>query len=494
MERDPVRIVIAGGGSAGWMTAAALARTMGRAVAITLVESEAIGTVGVGEATIPQIHHFNALMGFSEGEFLAATKGTVKLGIEFDGWHRAGEAYMHAFGHVGRAVGVAPFRQLFVATGGERRLGDYSFNEVAARAGRFHPDAGTQAVPPLVHAYHFDAGLYAAMLRRVAEGLGVERIEGRIERAERDGEGGDVTTLRLDGEREIAGDLFIDCTGFRALLIGEAMGAAFDDWSDLLPCDRAIAMPSGGEAVPRPYTRSIAGEAGWQWRIPLQHRTGNGHVYCSAFLSDAEAERQLADAVDGEALGEPRLIKFTTGRREPWVGNVVALGLAAGFMEPLESTSIHLVQSGIERLLKLFPGGGDDDARRAAFNAQSKAEWEAIRDFLVAHYHLNARHGEPFWDACRAMKVPASLREKIALFEEAGVIDTGSHELFTAEGWQQLFFGQGLMPRTVHPAVAAQPREEVAGFLDSLARAYAARAAQLPTHQDYLDHVMKEAA
>ncbi|WP_343345697.1 tryptophan halogenase family protein [Sphingomicrobium sp. XHP0239] len=495
MEPQPQRVVIAGGGSAGWMAAAAIARTMGRAVRLTLVESEAIGTVGVGEATIPQIHHFNRLLDLREGEFLAATKGTLKLGIEFDGWHRPGASYMHAFGTVGRGFGIAPFRHAFAwarARGMEAPFGAFCFNEVAARAGRYHPDAATSTIPPLVHAYHFDAGLYASLLRTKAEDMGVERVEGRIDEvAVRDGR---VTSLRLQDGSEVAGDLFIDCSGFRSLLIGEALGVGFDDWSEWLPCDRAVAVPSAGGEL-RPYTQAIARQAGWQWRIPLQHRTGNGHVFSSRHMSEDEATATLLDNLEGEALAEPRVIRFTTGRRaEPWRGNVVALGLAAGFMEPLESTSIHLVQSGIERLLQLFPDGSEDAARRSRFNDQSTREWEAIRDFLIAHYHLNAREGQAFWDERREAGAPESLTTRLAAFREAGIVVRDADELFTDEGWQQLLIGQGVTAERWHPAIDAMDGDELIAFLDTLARAYEARAKTLPRHEDYLDHVMKEAA
>ncbi|MBB3763147.1 tryptophan halogenase family protein [Sphingomicrobium lutaoense] len=489
----PIRVVIAGGGTAGWMAAATLIKVMGRAVSIRLVESEGIGTVGVGEATIPQIRHLNRLFELDEAQFLQATNGSIKLGIEFLGWDRPDEAYMHAFGTAGRAIGVAPFRHAWrrgEALGMARPFGAYSFNEVAARALRYHPQAGGGAIPHLVHAYHFDAALYARMLRGLAEQGGAQRTEGRIETVDRDGETGDVQAILLDNGERIEGDLFIDCTGFRALLIGDTLGVGYEDWSHWLPCDRAWAVPSERAGPFRPYTQSIAHRAGWQWRIPLQHRTGNGHVFCSRFIAEEEARDILLANLEGQPQAEPRLIRFTTGRREAaWSHNVVALGLSAGFMEPLESTSIHLIQSGIERLLRFFPDRGDYRLRRDKFNSLTRFEWERIRDFLIGHYKFNRREGESFWDACRAMAVPDTLSEKRALFEESGTIHREGEELFTEEGWQQLFLGQGVMPRSWHPTVEPIDEAELQKLLDIIADAYAARAGKLPGHAEYLEKI-----
>ncbi|MCM8556210.1 tryptophan 7-halogenase [Sphingomicrobium sp. GRR-S6-50] len=473
------------------MAAAALQRFIGPAARVTLVESDAIGTVGVGEATIPQIRNFNGFLGFDEAEFLRETKGSIKLGIEFVGWHDPGTAYMHAFGISGRAFGIAPFRHAYVRAKSEgypRDFGAFSFNETAARAGKYHPEAGGGAIPGLVHAYHFDAGLYAAFLRRFAEGLGVERVEGTIKTVDRNGESGDVTAIELEAGRRIEGDLFIDCTGFRSLLLGRALGVGYEDWTRWLPCDRAVAVPCARSEAFRPYTQSIARKAGWQWRIPLQHRTGNGHVFSSDHLSEDEATQMLLDNLDGEALDEPRTIKFKTGRRgAAWSHNVVALGLSAGFMEPLESTSIHLIQSGIQRLLDFFPSRrGDAEASRRQYNALTDFEWARIRDFLIGHYKLNAREGDPFWDACRDMTIPDTLAEKIALFEETGAIHREHEELFTEEGWQQLLLGQGVMPQSWHPAVDAVPHRDLHGLLDTIAGAFDARAAKLPGHDEYI--------
>lgn len=484
------RIVIAGGGTAGWMAAAALSRFLERGYAITLVESDAIGTVGVGEATIPQIHLFNASLGIKEGAFLAATKGTLKLGIEFVDWVRSGHRYMHAFGNVGRGLGVVPFHHYWLrarAEGLADPLGAYSVNEIAARAGRFGKGNGLpSAVPDLTYAYHFDAGLYAALLRQYAETRSVTRIEGAITGFDRNGETGDLTALVMEDGRRVEGDLFVDCTGFRGLLIGEAMGSAYRDWSQFLPCNRALAVPSAPSGDARPYTQSLARTAGWQWRIPLQHRTGNGHVYCSAFLSDDEAARQLLGSLEGEALGDPRPLRFTTGRRDRfWVGNCVALGLAAGFMEPLESTSIHLVQAGIARLIDYFPVGPIETADREQFNRLSIFEWERIRDFLVLHYVANERP-EPFWAACREISLPDSLTEKLELFRATGRVHREHEELFSEQGWTQVMIGQGVLPRRWHPLADVPSTTDLRAFLAALRDGCRHKVATLPTHADFL--------
>ena len=488
-------VVIAGGGTAGWMAAAALSRFLGRGYRITLIESDAIGTVGVGEATIPQIHLFNVALGIDEREFIAATQATIKLGIEFVDWLRPGHRYMHAFGIVGRALGIVPFHHYWLrarAAGAADEFGAYSYNETAARAGRFAiGDGRPSAIPGLAYAYHFDAGLYAAMLRRYAEARGVVRVEGEIGDVVKDGGSGDLEAIMMTDGRRVEGQLFIDCTGFRGLLIGDAMGSAYQDWSNFLPCDRALAVPCGRGDALRPYTQSMARLAGWQWRIPLQHRTGNGHVYCSAFMSDAAAEGLLLANLDGPALADPRPLRFTTGKRDRhWVGNCVALGLAAGFMEPLESTSIHLVQSGIARLLTYFPGAAIEPAARDQFNRLSDFEWERIRDFLVLHYKANARVGDPFWDACRAMAIPDTLAEKIELFRASGRIHREHEELFTEEGWTQVMIGQDVMPTAWHPLVDQLSDGELANYLATLREGYVRKSATLPPHGDYLGRMM----
>jgi tryptophan 7-halogenase len=485
------RIVIAGGGTAGWMAAAALARYLPQGWHITLVESDAIGTVGVGEATIPQIALFNAGLGIDEADFLKATQGSFKLGIAFDGWAAPDESYLHAFGSVGRPLGLMPFHQYWLrarAGGHAGPLGRYVLNDVAARAGRFGRSGRSDgALPDLVTAYHFDAGLYAAYLRKYAEARGVARVEAIIDTGERDGETGDVTALVLSGERRVEGEFFIDCTGFGGRLIAQELGVGFDDWSHWLPCDRAWAVPCARVDPVIPYTRATARQAGWQWRIPLQHRTGNGHVFCSSAISEDEAAAVLLANLDGHAEAEPRLLRFTTGKRKAfWAHNCVALGLASGFMEPLESTSIHLVQAGIARLLQFLPQGPVAEPDRDAFNRLTAIEFERIRDFLILHYHANGRVGEPFWDQLRAMRIPDSLTEKLALFRSQGQVLREADELFTEPGWVQVMIGQHVLPECWHPLAEAISDKDLADFMQLVESSYARAAAAMPAHGDWL--------
>jgi len=461
-------ILLAGGGTAGWMAAAALAR-FATGHDIALVESEAIGTVGVGEATIPQIHLFNGALGLDESEFLRETKGSFKLGIEFDGWLREGESYMHAFGALGRGAGLLPFQHYWLRArklGLAKPLQRYSLNELAART--MHMQIGRRApgAPEMPYAYHFDAGLYAAYLRRYAEARCVVRHEGMIATVDRHGESGDIASITLDDGRTLAADFFIDCTGFRGSLIEGALETGFDDWSGYLPCDRALAVPCAGGGDFTPYTRSSARRAGWQWRIPLQHRIGNGIVYSSAHMGEDEAATILLANLDGEAQGDPRPIRFTTGkRRKHWNRNCLALGLAAGFMEPLESTSIHLIQSAISRFLALLPNGRPSAAAIDHFNAQATFEWTRIRDFLVLHYTANAREGEPFWDAVRHMDLPATLTDRIALWRDTGFVHREHEELFTEVAWFQVFAGQGVDASAYNPMADAMPQTDLAAML-----------------------------
>ena len=484
-------IVIVGGGTAGWMAAAAFARFAGKTHRITLVESDAIGTVGVGEATIPQIRLFNQALGLDEDEFLRETQGTFKLGIHFDGWLRPGHSYMHAFGTVGRSLGLLSFHHYWLrarAFGFAGPLGAYNLNEVAALAGKFARVSAKPGspVPDMPYAFHFDASLYAAYLRRYAEARGVRRIEGRIDDVALDGETGHVSAVRLESGEAVSGDLFIDCSGFRGLLIEGAMAAGYEDWSRYLPCDRAVAVPCARGGKFTPYTRSTARAAGWQWRIPLQHRTGNGLVYCSRFMSDDEAAATLLANLDGEPFGDPRPIRFTSGKRRfMWVKNVVALGLAAGFMEPLESTSIHLVQSAISRLLGMLPNRRFVDADIAEYNRQSDFEWERIRDFIILHYKAVERD-EPFWRDCRAMAVPDTLQQKIDRFRANGYVSREHEELFTEAGWVQVMLGQGIMPEAWHPFADGVPAADLERYLADMSRLLRHEAARFPDHDDFI--------
>ena len=492
MSNAPIsRIVVIGGGTAGWMAAAALARFVGPAATIELIESDEIGTVGVGEATIPQIKLFNAGLGINEPDFVRATQATFKLGIEFAGWNGADSRYIHAFGAVGRPLGLLPFHPYWLrhrAEGGTASLWDFSAAAQAAARNRFAPpgDQPGQVPSGYDYAFHFDAGLYAAFLRRYAEAHGVVRTEGRIGTVQLRADDGFVEGVTLDSGSRIDGDLFIDCSGFRGLVIEEALHAGYEDWSRWLPCNRALAVPCARVAPLTPFTRASARDAGWQWRIPLQHRTGNGYVYCSDFVSDDAAAATLLANLDGAPLADPRPLKFVTGKRKAaWVKNCVALGLAAGFMEPLESTSIHLVQAGIARLLQLFPTRDFDAADITEFNRQTDFEWRAIRDFLILHYHANARDGA-FWAACREMALPDSLAAKLDLFRANGRLFREHEELFTELGWLQVLIGQGVMPAGYHPLADQLSPQELADFMTLAKRHVDQVVGRLPDHADFI--------
>ncbi|HKE94450.1 MAG TPA: tryptophan halogenase family protein [Povalibacter sp.] len=492
MNQEIRSVVIAGGGTAGWMAAAALARVLGPRLQITLVESSEIGIVGVGEATIPAIAQFNRMLRIDEDDFLRATQGTFKLGIEFVDWYEKGHAYMHAFGPVGRDLAYVPFHHYWLrdqAQGSAGSLWDYSLNYQAAKHARF---ARLERVPDtplagLTWAFHFDASLYAAYLAKLAQQNAVRRVDGMIAEVQLDPASGDVRALRLADGRELAADFFIDCTGFRGLLIEQALHTGYEDWSHWLPCDRAWAVPSKRTEPLLPHTRATAREYGWQWRIPLQHRTGNGHVYSSAHLSDEGAREILLANLESEALAEPRLIRFTTGRRRQlWNRNVVCLGLASGFVEPLESTAIHLIQVAIQRLILLFPHRGNVEERRREFNRAAAAEYEYIRDFIVLHYHANNRRGEPFWDACRDLAIPDTLRHRIELFRETAGIFCAQDDLFQLHSWLQVLWGQGVRPQATHPFVEAVAPGDRQGYLHDLRRLIAQAAQQLPAQADFI--------
>ncbi|HEV2865663.1 MAG TPA: tryptophan halogenase family protein [Allosphingosinicella sp.] len=498
-DRRLRRVVIVGGGTAGWMAAAALARFLGDQVDVRLVESDEIGTVGVGEATIPQIHLFNNTLGIDEDDFLRATQGTFKLGVELVGWNGPESRYIHAFGTIGRSLGLLPFHQYWLrhrAHGGDRGLWDFSPSAQAARRNRFGrpQDAPGRLPSGVAYAFHFDASLYAAYLRRYAEARGVRRTEGRVVDVRLRGEDGFLEAVTVASGEEIAGDLFIDCSGFRGLLIEQALETGYDDWTRWLPCDRALAVPCEPAGDLTPYTRATARAAGWQWRIPLQHRVGNGYVYSSAHVSDDEAAATLLANLDGAALADPRPLRFATGkRRKAWNRNCVALGLSAGFMEPLESTSIHLIQSGIARLLQLFPSNGIEPAEVDEFNRQTDFEWAAIRDLLIFHYHANSREGD-FWRACRDMAVPDSLAHRTALFAAAGRIFRVHEELFTEVGWLQVMAGQGIVPRAYDPGADQLSAAQLEEFIGLAARHAQHVAETMPPHAQFVSRHCSAAA
>ena len=490
-EVSQLRIVVVGGGTAGWMTAAALGRFCENA-SITLVESDEIGTVGVGEATIPHIVTFNQALGIDEAEFLAATGATYKLGIAFEGWGAPDESYVHAFGQVGRGIGLLPFHHYWLrarSLGIAKPFGHYLLNTIILAGDRFahierKPD---NPLPPVPYAFHFDASLYARFLRGFAEKRGVVRQEGRIVAVNRHPTSGDVASVTLANGTQVDGELFIDCSGFRGLLIEQEMEAGFEDWSHWLPCDRATAVPCAGVTPVTPYTRAIARKAGWQWRIPLQHRIGNGHVYCSRHISEDEATSILLANLDGERMADPRTLRFTTGRRrKAWVRNVVAIGLSSGFIEPLESTSIHLIQTAVNRLLELLPRGEISEFARESYNARAAFEMERLRDFIVLHYHANGRVGEAFWDELRAMDIPDSLHQRIELFRETGGVFPSLDELFDLRGWVQVMIGQGIMPQRWHPLADTLEESRLRHFLEMTEQAYLQEAARLPDHGVYV--------
>jgi len=489
-------IVIVGGGTAGWMTATALSTALRGRYTIRLVESDEIGIVGVGEATIPMIQRFNKVAGIDEAAFLKATNGTFKLGVEFVNWGKQGDRYMHGFGRLGQDLWMVGFDQYWHkmrALGKARPLADYSITRAAARANKFmHPrtDLGNSPLADIVYAYHFDASLYARHLRALSEERGVERIEGKITRVSQRDADGHVDALVLEDGRRVEGDLFIDCSGFRGLLIEQTLQTGYEDWSHWLPCDRALAVPCESVPVLTPYTRATAHQAGWQWRIPLQNRTGNGHVYCSRYISDDEAAAVLLANLDGKPLGDPRPIKFTTGmRKKSWNKNVVAIGLSSGFLEPIESTSIHMIQAAVSQLIDLFPDQGFSQADVDEYNRQSRFHYERIRDFIILHYHLNQRDDAEFWRACAHMEIPETLRQKMELYRSHGRIFRYNNELFTEVAWLQVMEGQNLHPQGYHPLVDTQSEEGIAEYLDSIADVIGKCVDVMPSHNEFIEVV-----
>jgi tryptophan halogenase len=480
-------VVIAGGGTAGWTVAAALAKQLGQLVEIVLVESDAIGTVGVGESTIPTARRFHELLGIDEREFVCATQASFKLGISFEDWARAGDRYFHAFGVTGQSTWMAEFHHLWLQardSGVAGEFGDYCFELQAAQAGKFLGGRDSR----LNYAYHLDATAYGQYLRRFAEPLGVRRVEGKIADVRLVPETGFIEALVLESGEVVAGDLFIDCTGFRALLIEGALETGYDDWTHWLPTDSAIAVQTEATGPAKPYTRVIAHKAGWRWLIPLQHRVGNGLVFASRHLSDDEAHAMLAERVEGEMLTEPRLIRFRAGsRRKAWNKNCIAMGLASGFIEPLESTSIHLIMIAAIRLMQLFPFGGVGEALAARYNEVSQRELEGIRDFIILHYHLNERDDGEFWRECRHMEVPDSLAERIALFRDGAYAYQAADELFRTDSWVQVMLGQRLLPRSYHAIGGLMRREQLRDALANMKANIDSAVSKLPQHQAFLD-------
>ncbi len=476
------RTIIVGGGTAGWMTAAALSRAFGRTQEIILVESDRIGTVGVGEASVPSLREFNAFLGIDENMFVAETMGTFKLGIEFVGWSGARERYFHPFGYFGPAIDGIGFHHFLLRQKSD--FADFSPETLAARSGRFGRRVAAGAIN---YAFQFDAARYAAFLRRYAEDRGVVRHEGDVVDVHRHGEDGSIARITLSDGHSLDGDLFIDCSGFRGLLIEGALGTGYTDWTHWLPCDRAVAMPCARAGDPVPYTRSTAREAGWQWRIPLQHRTGNGYVYSSAFLGNDDAARLLESRLDGVRLADPNFLSFTTGHRKAfWTSNCIAIGLAAGFLEPLESTSIHLIQTAIVRLLSLFPKTGIEPCMVDRYNRDTQHEYEGIRDFVLAHYALSSGIDTPFWQAVRNTPPPDSLQTRLDAYRATGSIFYETIDLFGPTNWYAILTGQNVVAQNYHPVADVMTSAALEAKLDVHRRRAGIISGALPPHIDYL--------
>ncbi|MBV9929813.1 MAG: tryptophan 7-halogenase [Alphaproteobacteria bacterium] len=492
-ELERQRVVVLGGGTAGWMAAAALVRLLPHAADVHVVESAEIGIVGVGEATLPHLRAYVQTLGIDEAEFMRATHATFKLGIDFRDFGAVGTSYLHPFGSFGTEMNGVHFHHFWrrmLAAGRDDDLFRYSICNVMAAAHRFAPPAAdpTSLLSTYSYAYQFDATLFGPYLRRYAEARGARRTEGKVVSVEQHSGTGDVTALRMDDGSRIEGDLFVDCSGFRSLLLAGTLGEEWEDWSHWLPCDRACALPCAPPPGPiEPYTRATAMTAGWRWRIPLQHRVGNGYVYSSAHISDDEAADAIAAAVEGTPLAEPRVLRFRAGRRRrSWVKNVVAVGLASGFLEPLESTSIYLVQGAITQLVELFPQGRITDADRDEFNRVTDYEYDRIRDFLILHYHATTRADSPFWDHVRTMAVPDSLEEKIALWRHAGRVQHYSQGLFLEPSWIAVYVGQGMLPDRWDQRADAHDAAALAGAMDRLGARIADAVGRMPDHAAFL--------
>ena len=480
-------VVIVGGGTAGWTAAAAIAKLIGANLNVVLVESDAIGTVGVGEATIPPFRTMHRLLKIDEADFLAKVQGTFKLAIQFENWRDIGHDYVHSFGFTGQGCWAAGFQHFWLKAkqmGFAEDFGRYAPELMAAKANKF----ALIKQNALSYAYHLDATAYAGYLRKIAEQDGVTRVEGKIV-AVHQTESGDISDVELESGQRVEGDLFIDCSGFVSLLLDKALGTEFEDWTHWLPCDRAVAVQTTSVGEPIPYTRSIARESGWQWRIPLQTRVGNGLVYCSEFMSDDEARDTLLGNLEGDVISEPRVLRFRTGQRvKHWNRNCIGLGLAAGFLEPLESTSIHLIQRGIIRLMQMFPYSGIVESDQTEFNHQMDTEFRYIRDFIIMHYHVTERTDSEFWRRCRDMEIPDSLRHRLDLFRDTGRVFETDLDIFRENSWTQVMLGQGIEPRSYHPIVDMMDEQDLRRFMQVQQQKVDHVLNQLPTHQEFINH------
>lgn len=492
MDQNIKQLVIVGGGSAGWMTAAMLAKQLGSSVAITLIESEQIGTIGVGEATIPPIKRFNSMLGIDENEFIKACNGSIKLAIEFENWQTNNHKYMHPFGSFGMDFDYMPFPYYWLQAklqGDKRDLQTFSLAWQLACKNKFAMPSNdpSQLDSNLDYAYHFDASLYAKFLRTYSEAKGVTRLESKVTKVIKDEANGFIKQLELGSGARIEADFFVDCSGQRAILLGDCLQVPFDDWSQYLFNDRAVAVQSAHMRSVSPYTRSIAHHAGWQWRIPLQTRMGNGNVYASEFMTDDQALDLLTTSVDGPLLTEPNFIKFKTGRRvKSWYHNCVAIGLSAGFLEPLESTSLHLIQTAVMRLVRLFPDKTCSPLLQQSFNHETQVEYEKIRDFIVLHYKATKRDDSPYWQRCRDMAIPQSLQNKIELFKIHGHIVDVDNDLFKQNNWLAVLTGQGILPRQVAPIMAGKQDLDLTRTLDSMEKTLNTMACNAMSHEMYL--------
>lgn len=486
-------IIVVGGGTAGWMSAAAFAKfAQNKEARVILVESEDIGTVGVGEATIPPFVQFNEMLGINEAEMLSHVGGTFKLGIQFVNWGKQEDSYFHPFGDYGYQIDGVAFHHIWMKyrkSGDPRPLFLFNAETIAAQYRKFGrtEDSGRDDLPPINYAYHLDAGKYAQFLRHFSEARGVERIEGMVDTVSVNNETGDVESLLLKDGQTIEGDFFIDCTGFRGLLIEQALKTGYEDWTHWLPCDRAWAVPCEQTEDPLPYTRATAHSAGWQWRVPLQHRLGNGHVFCSSFMDDQEAQDILMNNLDGKPLADPKLLRFVTGHRKKfWNKNVVAIGLASGFMEPLESTSIHLISTGVAKLLATFSLRGVSEVQRNTYNRLTLKEYSRIRDFLILHYNATKRDDSDFWNHCRTMEIPDTLKEKIDLFKWNGQIFREEDELFTSTSWSAVMLGQGIAPDGYNPLADVLDQASLRKEVSEIEKSIKYLVYHMPSHGDYL--------